>query len=193
VSNALPNSLKVQIPNIVSGPTGFLNTGFWGIKIQDGWTYNGSFYAKSTSYAGKITASLVSSSGTVYASHTLSGISNDFMKFTFTLSPTSSAPTDDNYFLITVDGSEAAGQTLYFGLFSLFPPTWKGRANGMRIDLADSLAATSPTLWRFPGGNNLEGNSISTRWKWNETIGPLENRPGRIAGWGMSLNLRCVS
>ncbi|KAF9011202.1 glycoside hydrolase superfamily [Cyathus striatus] len=73
-----------------------------------------------------------------------------------------------------------------FGLFSLFPPTFRGRENGMRIDLAEALAATRPSVWRFPGGNNLEGQSFAERWKWNETIGPLENRPGRTADWGYS-------
>jgi alpha-N-arabinofuranosidase len=59
----------------------------------------------------------------------------------------------------------------------------------MRIDLAEALIGTQPSLWRFvvwcsltflvphllrsfPGGNNLEGLSFDTRWKWNETIGP---------------------
>lgn len=37
---------------------------------------------------------------------------------------------------------------------------------------------------RFPGGNNLEGNTIDGRWKWNETIGPLKDRPGRATTWG---------
>ncbi|KAF8607098.1 glycoside hydrolase [Ceratobasidium sp. AG-I] len=56
-------------------------------------------------------------------------------------------------------------------MFSLFPPTYKGRANGMRVDLAEALAATKPGVWRFPGGNNLEGGTVATRWKWNETAG----------------------
>jgi len=30
VSSALPNSLEVRIPKVVSGPIGFENTGFWG-------------------------------------------------------------------------------------------------------------------------------------------------------------------
>ena len=31
VSDALPNSLQVQIPKVVTGPIGFENTGFWGM------------------------------------------------------------------------------------------------------------------------------------------------------------------
>lgn len=36
-------------------------------------------------------------------------------------------------------------------MFSLFPPTFKGRENGMRIDLAEAMAGTKPSVWRFPG------------------------------------------
>ncbi|EIM91767.1 glycoside hydrolase [Stereum hirsutum FP-91666 SS1] len=82
-----------------------------------------------------------------------------------------------------LDGDAAKGTTFWFGMFSLFPPTFKGRENGMRIDLAEAMAGTKPSVWRFPGGNNLEGVSFDQRWKWNETIGPLENRPGRLGNW----------
>jgi alpha-N-arabinofuranosidase len=41
-----------------------------------------------------------------------------------------------------------------------------------------------PKFLRFPGGNNMEGLSIDTRWQWKKTIGPLINRPGRPADWG---------
>jgi alpha-L-arabinofuranosidase len=57
-------------------------------------------------------------------------------------------------------------------MFTLFPPTFNNRPNGMRIDLAEAMAGTKPSVWRFPGGNNIEGISFDTRWKWNETIGP---------------------
>ncbi|KAJ7147997.1 glycoside hydrolase [Mycena filopes] len=184
VSSSLPNSLEVQIPKVVSGPIGFENTGYWGIKVQSGWTYKGSFYAKATGFSGSVTVSLKSSRGTVFATKAVMGISPSWKKFTFQFQPTVSADTDDNVFNVAVDGKAAAGQTIFFGMFSLFPPTFRGRENGMRIDLAEALAATQPSVWRFPGGNNVEGTSVATRWKWNETIGRLEDRPGRVADWG---------
>ncbi|KAF8899440.1 glycoside hydrolase superfamily [Infundibulicybe gibba] len=202
VSAALPNSLEVQVPSAVTGPVGFENTGFWGmvilrgsscvpgftvcagIKVQEGWTYTGSFYAKSDTFNGGITVSLKSNRGTTFASKTVTGVSKNWKKFTFTFQPTVSAPTDENVFNVVVDGKSAAGKTIHFGFFSLFPPTFMGRENGMRIDLAEALAATRPSIWRFPGGNNIEGMSFDNRWKWNETIGPLENRPGRPGDWG---------
>lgn len=172
VSEALPNSLQVQIPKVVTGTIGFENTGYWGIKVQEGWTYKGSFYAKSEDYTGSISVALKSNRGTTFSSTNVQGVSSSWKKFTFEFEPTTSASDTNNVFSVTVDGKGAAGKTINFGLFSLFPPTFRGRENGMRIDLAEALAATQPSVWRFPGGNNLEGMSAASRWKWNETIGP---------------------
>ncbi|KAJ7045120.1 glycoside hydrolase [Mycena alexandri] len=180
VSSSLPNSLQVQIPKVVSGPIGFENTGYWGIKVQSGWTYQGSFYAKSTSFSESVVVSLKSTRGTVFASKAVMGISTSWTKFTFEFQPSASADTDENVFNVAVDGKAAAGQTIFFSMFSLFPPTFRGRENGMRIDLAEALAATQPSIWRF-------GISVATRWKWNETIGRLEDRPGRPNTDGLGL------
>lgn len=54
----------------------------------------------------------------------------------------------------------------------------------MRPDIAGPLADMQPKFLRCPGGNNLEGNSIETRFKWWQTIGPLSERPGRPGTWG---------
>jgi alpha-N-arabinofuranosidase len=50
--------------------------------------------------------------------------------------------------------------------------------------LAEALYDIKPKFLRCPGGNNIEGQSIESRWKWWETLGPLENRPGRVGDWG---------
>jgi alpha-N-arabinofuranosidase len=42
----------------------------------------------------------------------------------------------------------------------------------------------NPKFLRCPGGNNLEGPSIDSRFKWFESIGPLSQRPGRVGDWG---------
>jgi alpha-N-arabinofuranosidase len=159
--------------------------------VQAGWSYTGSFYVKSQSWTGPITVSLVSSSsGQVYATTTVQGVSPSWTKLSFKFQPTVSAASTDNVLRFSVDGASARGKTLYFGMFSLFPPTYRNRPNGMRIDLGEALAAIKPGVFRFPGGNNLEGvlfwafarslnqprpigSSANTRWKWNETVGVL--------------------
>ena len=42
-----------------------------------------------------------------------------------------------NMFTITVDGNSAAGESIHFAMLSLFPPTFKNRENGMRVDIAE--------------------------------------------------------
>ncbi|KAH7097271.1 glycoside hydrolase [Auriculariales sp. MPI-PUGE-AT-0066] len=197
VSAALPNSLEVAIESGTRGFVSFANTGYWGIKVTPNTTYSGSLYARlgeGTKYRGDLCVSLQSATDepVVFAETVAvhAGVlTRSWAKFTFTLK-TGDKGTDNinNVFAIRVNagamkGPVNAAATLNFGLFSLFPPTYNDRPNGLRKDLAEVMAATAPKVWRFPGGNNLEGETIDTRWKWNETIGPLEDRPGRLGDW----------
>src|SRR5205085_3907753 len=74
--------------------------------------------------------------------------------------------------------------TLWLQNVSLFPPTYKKRANGNRADIMEWLAAMKPKFLRLPGGNYLEGNAFNQRFNWKETIGPQEQRPGHPSPWG---------
>jgi alpha-N-arabinofuranosidase len=70
-----------------------------------------------------------------------------------------------------------------FNLISCFPPTFKNRPNGARIDIAQALADLKPGYVRLPGGDALEVHTIPERFIWNNTVGFLENRPGRRGTW----------
>ncbi|KAF5359996.1 hypothetical protein D9758_007631 [Tetrapyrgos nigripes] len=188
VSNALPNSLQVQIPSNPSGQVGVANEGYFGIKVDSSWTYKASFYYRFTTasnFSGNAVISLQTSNGDLLGSAEvpISGAQTTFTQVNATITPTSTASGTDNLFVVTVDGAAAAGQTINFALFSLFPPTFKDRPNGMRIDLAETLAEVGPSLFRWPGGNNLEGQTVARRWQWNATVGPLTERPGRLGDW----------
>ncbi|KAL1724264.1 glycoside hydrolase superfamily [Schizophyllum commune] len=189
VSSSLPNSLELVIPDGATGAVGFSNEGYWGIKVTESTTYNASFYYKVTqesNFSGDATIALQSSSGDVIASATIpvSGSQTEWTQVAAELTPSSSAGDVNNVFTVTLDGAAAAGLTFDFALFSLFPPTFKDRPNGLRPDIAQALVDMGPSFFRLPGGNNLEGNSIATRWKWNETVGSLLDRPGRPGTWG---------
>lgn len=107
----------------------------------------------------------------------------NFTQFHTTITPDEAAPNSNNTFAITFPKG-AAGQSFFFSLVSLFPPTYKDRPNGLRKDIAQNLADLNPKFLRFPGGNNLEGQTIDTRWQWKKNIGPLIDRPGRPGDWG---------
>ncbi|KAG4033739.1 hypothetical protein MFRU_004g02420 [Monilinia fructicola] len=184
LTSALPHSLKVTIPSGSSGQVGFSNGGYRGIPVNED-TYANYFWVKGA-YSGPVTLSLVGvSSGTVFASKTINvnSVANNFTYYE-TNYASSQAPDGNNVWRLTFNGSAATDGALYFGLPQLFPTTFHARYNGIRKDVGDFLQALKPSFFRFPGGNNLEGESPGTRWKWNETIGPVHNRPGRQGDWG---------
>ncbi|KAF2103488.1 putative vacuolar segregation protein [Rhizodiscina lignyota] len=184
LSSALPTSLHVAVGNGSDGPIGFANPGWWGIDVKEQ-KYTGSFYVKGD-YKGTFTASLQS----YLTNEAYGGVnieskakSSEWVQHEFTIVP-SNAPNINNTFSITFDPDGVKGGSLDFNLISLFPPTYKNRPNGMRVDLMELLAGLKPSFLRLPGGNNLEGNDPPYYWRWNETIGPLEDRPGRPGTWG---------
>ena len=129
------------------------------MAVNGGSIYTASFnfkFASGSSFSGPLTVSLVGSNGQVLASSSKTiSASTNWQTFSTTLTPTATAPNTQNTFQVTLNGASAAGETIYFALFSLFPPTFKGRTNGMRVDLAETLADMKPAFFRFPGGNNL--------------------------------------
>lgn len=185
LSKALPASMNVAVGNATKATSvGFANSGYWGIDVrrQD---YKGSFYVRGE-YNGEFTASLQSAlTNETFGSVKVKSKSkqNDWVEHKYTLAPTKNAPNSNNTLVITFNPKGARDGSLDFNLISLFPPTYKGRENGLRKDLAEAFAALQPSFFRFPGGNALEGPNLANPWKWNETIGPLKDRPGRAGAW----------
>ncbi|GJJ10699.1 hypothetical protein Clacol_004926 [Clathrus columnatus] len=151
LSEALPNSLQLTVPKGATGSVGVQNSGY------SGSTFKGPFnIALKSSTTGATLAS---------ASVQITEPSTQWTQISVQLKPTATASDTNNVFEVTVDGASAAGQSIFFALFSLFPPTFMNRANGMRLDIAT-------------------GQEPSQRWIWNNTIGPLTDRPGRPGDWG---------
>ncbi|KAF7538512.1 hypothetical protein G7054_g2915 [Neopestalotiopsis clavispora] len=184
LSDALKTSVNVAAGD-AEGAVGLYNDGYWGMDVKQK-TYTGSFWVKG-SYTGDFNASLVSNiTGEVFGSVAVTSQSTPdaWVEHTFELIPTVDAPSSNNSFAITFDSAGAEDGSLDFNLISLFPPTYKNRANGVRVDLAEVLEAFHPTFFRVPGGNMLEGLVNSSYWDWKNSIGPLKNRPGYAGVWG---------
>ena len=117
---------------------------------------------------------------TTYASAIVPAVTDRWQKCSVTLKTGQVEPTVAARLVI----SGASKGTLNFNLVSLFPPTYKDRVNGNRIDIMQLLADMKPAFLRFPGGNYVEGNDYANRWDWPRTIGPLEERPTHMSPWG---------
>ncbi|USW55231.1 Putative alpha-L-arabinofuranosidase, glycoside hydrolase superfamily [Septoria linicola] len=184
LSKALPSSLRVAAGN-GTGPIGFENEGYWGIDVRQQ-KYTGSFWTKGA-YTGSFTASLQSNlTDDVFGSVEIESksVTDEWTEHAFELVPEKDAPNSNNTFAVTFDAAGCAGEALDFNLISLFPPTYKGRKNGLRVDIAQALADMNPHFLRFPGGNMLEGLTNDTYWDWKDTLGPLKDRPGFQGVWG---------
>jgi alpha-N-arabinofuranosidase len=96
------------------------------------------------------------------------------------------APTSNNIFFI--EFPQESFDEFEFNLISGFPPTYKDRTNGARIDIVKAFAELKPGFIRLPGDNNLEGHSISDLFISNNTIGALESRPGQQGTWTGYIN-----
>ncbi|KAK8068862.1 hypothetical protein PG994_005478 [Apiospora phragmitis] len=188
LSKALRTSMNVDVGSSSTkgdGQVGFFNDGYWGmdVKIKP---YTGSFWVKGD-YEGSFTASLQSKlTGEVFGSTEIRAKTSpsEWVEHEFKLTPTKDAPNSNNTFSLTFDAAGVKDGSLDFNLISLFPPTYKDRKNGLRIDLAEAIEGFHPTLLRIPGGNMLEGNNSNAWWDWKNTLGPLKNRPGFSGVWG---------
>ncbi len=47
----------------------------------------------------------------------------------------------------------------------------------------DLVADLKPSFMRFAGGSNLLGLDAPSHWRWNDTIGPLNQRRGYAGAW----------
>ena len=70
-------------------------------------------------------------------------------------------------------------------MVSLMPrDTFMGRKNGLRKDLAQAIKDLKPKFVRFPGGCLVHGRSISNAYRWEDTVGDLEQRKQKWNRWG---------
>ncbi|OMF90972.1 hypothetical protein BK144_16525 [Paenibacillus sp. FSL R7-0273] len=161
------------------GQVSAVNNGYWGIALQEGAEYRLSFYARPEPGAQlPLNITLESPDGTeVYAAQPVPALKEGWNQYSYTL--VAKGTTANARMLI----SASEQGTVYLDMVSLFPATWKDRENGLRIDLAEKVAAMQPSFVRFPGGCFVEGKTPESAYRWKTTIGPLETRPGHQGYW----------
>jgi alpha-N-arabinofuranosidase len=212
INTPLNDALNVSLKFEVSGasknsPAGVANGGYWGIPVRPNTTYHASFFAKAKNFDGALTVSLVhpvdSNNVTVKsplgtqvfpgettvtaASAIVPKISGDWQKYEVSFTTGDIAPSKENRFVISATKPGTFFNhhgTVWLQQVSLFPPTYKDRPNGDRIDISQLLADAQPKFLRFPGGNYVEGDYFNERFDWKKMVGPLEQRPGHRSCWG---------
>ena len=168
---------------------GVMNTGYWGMNFRQQTTYQLSFWVKAeVAYKGEAIVQLVGQKGAIGEERIpLRLKAGKWMQVKASIKATGSDAEGSLAITFTEPG------VLNLDVVSLFPPTYKGRENGCRIDLAELLEALHPKFMRFPGGCYVEGqttpkNNLQNRFVWKNTIGPIEQRPGHLSvNWGYNI------
>jgi alpha-N-arabinofuranosidase len=156
-----------------------INTGYWGIGVKEGESYNLSLMARRPQPV-KLTAGLIAADGSILGQQTIDiQEAGAWRKFTATIKATRSDPRARFFIALSEAGA------IDLDVISLFPAaTFKNRPNGLRADIAQLLADMKPAFLRFPGGCFVEGATFANRVIWKNTIGPIEHRPGHWGLWG---------
>lgn len=166
--------LKIDRPGAV-----LTNAGFDGIALKAGEKYNLSLFARiPQGKSNKLLIRLVDAAGTVQGESSVT-ISSRAWK-TYQTSLTSKTSSDTHLEILPQSAGEVA-----LDMISLFPQsTFKGRKNGLRADLAQTLADMHPRFIRFPGGCVAHGDGLKNIYQWKNTIGALEARKPARNLWG---------
>lgn len=159
-----------------SSGVGIYNPGYWGMNIEQGKIYKLVLYIRSKDSVN-LEASLTSSDGSnVLASSNIIADSSevtDWKKFELLLE-SKGTNVNSRLQLTTADKG-----VYWIDQVSLMPlDTYKG--HGFRKDLFWMLQNLKPRYIRFPGGSYVEGGWLRNAFRWKETIGSWENRPGHF-------------
>jgi alpha-L-arabinofuranosidase len=164
----------------VSTPGGALiNSGYEGIPLKGRKQYRFSLRAHTLgAQRGSLQVSLESPAGETLAQATVKvPAGQEWQTLTATLRTTADC---DSARLVL---RPLAAGDYALDLISLFPAdTYKQRPNGLRADLAQTLADLHPRFVRFPGGCVAHGDGLDNLYRWKNTIGPLE---ARVPNWNI--------
>jgi alpha-N-arabinofuranosidase len=177
-----PTSLRVasHAPN-GNGVVSFFNPGYWGISTIGRNSFDVSFYAQSQTIQYVNVSLMDNTTLQVFATQSVN-IGQEWKKVQTTFDVTNIYdPTA--VFVVSYMTTQETDE-IYFDVFSLMPTNgWNG-LQYIRPELSSMVQDLMPSFIRFPGGCYVEGDRLSDRFNWKNTVGPIENRTGHWNLWG---------
>ena len=172
-------AMKIGAPTDPVGRVALTNSGYWGINVLAGTAYDLKWYLRPGSFTGTVTATLESKSGNVLGQYDFGKIASGDRWQRLTAKITATATDPQGRFVLSFRGT---GE-LQVDWVSLFPPTYRNRPNGLRMDLARHLEQLKPSFIRYPGGCYVENLSWASAPDWRKMVCPPEDRPGQWGYW----------
>ncbi|MDO6430430.1 alpha-L-arabinofuranosidase C-terminal domain-containing protein [Flavitalea sp. BT771] len=171
-----PNNPHYAVLDMTAPGAALINTGFDNIPVRKDQRYDLSLFTRHLQ--GKLQISLVSPTAGVIARTSISGAGPNWKKSEAILTATADA--GDAH----LELQPAKPGRVELDMISLFSQhTFKDRKNGLRADLARTIADIHPRFVRFPGGCLAHGDGLDNIYRWKNTIGPLESRKPQRNIW----------
>jgi len=159
---------------------GFKNKAYDGIYLNKDEEYDISFYSKCIHEDKKVYIKIIKDDRIFSEKEFLIKKGNEWIKYSGVLKAEEKVNGAD--FVVWIeDGGE-----ILFDHFSMIPKT---AVEGIfRKDLFDILYDLKPGFLRFPGGCIVEGNTLSNRYRWKDTVKPIELRKLNWNRWAVHEN-----
>ena len=183
IDSAVPihiNNLHYALLETKLPGSALVNSGFDGIAVKAGNSCQLSLFSKGLdNKTHKLKASLVAKDGQLLAESILNLNAKGWKQYRATMTVSKDAPDA----VLKLEPLDAGALAL--DMISLFPQkTYKNRPNGLRADLAQTIADIHPRFVRFPGGCVAHGDGLGNIYRWKNTIGPLQSRKPQRNLWG---------
>lgn len=160
------------LTNTLSEAHGIYNRGYLdGLAVTCGTDYFFSVYLKALDgYTGDVFVS-INNKDTVYASGTISGLTDEWKKYELVLTPTERSVAagtvfDSNLHLTLTLSTGSIGVDMVSLMTS---DTYQDTV--VRKDIGEALEALQPSFLRFPGGCVIEGRDLESMYSWKDSIG----------------------
>ncbi|MBZ4192203.1 alpha-L-arabinofuranosidase C-terminal domain-containing protein [Niabella beijingensis] len=175
-----PNNKNYAVLKTAGGQTGVINEGFDGIAVTAGERYDFSLFVRSMSGKKKALAiRLIGRQGEELAAASVKEPTGEWQQLRTVLIARKTAAGARLEIVLQPES------VIAIDMVSLFPQkTFRARKNGLRADLAASIADLHPRFVRFPGGCVAHGDGLENIYHWKNTIGPLEARKPQRNLWG---------
>jgi len=193
-----PHYVRLGYPGHPVRFTGIENEGFFGIGVEKGKEYRFTVWARTAGTKDKeyisfhLCQNATMGEDQMFSHGTIEVDSKEWKKYEAVFTSEVTEPKAAFRIFLEWNGEEPdETQAVDLEHISLFPvETFNGHENGLRKDIAETLKALDPGVFRFPGGCIVEGTTLDNRYQWKNSVGPVENRPININRWNYSFAYR---
>ena len=177
VSEAAPHYLVFEP---AKGQCGFANKAYDGVCLRERMSYHVSAYLRSDNYTKSVKIRIGNQV------HVLTDrVTSRWEKYEAVF--TASTMERHELFVVELDEDEVKpGCRLCADFFSLVADD--AVCGVFRRDVVELLKSMKPGFMRFPGGCIVEGNELSNRYKWKNTVGSREERVRNWNRWAVHNN-----